>query len=83
MRKKAEAQRHDHTLNTMTDNYGYTTHLVENTKVLCKYGKMVILTSIQQCAVEWYHRYPQNLRNTRLEETLRLLMYWKGLRKTV
>ena len=37
-REIAEAQKHNIDLNTMTDKYGYTTQLVENTKVLCKYS---------------------------------------------
>ena len=35
----AEAQKHDLTLNTMVDKYGYTTQLVGNIKVLCKMAK--------------------------------------------
>ena len=46
-REIAEAQKRNLELNTMTDKYGYTTQLVENSKVLCKNGKMVILTSLQ------------------------------------
>ena len=82
-REIAEAQRHDIELNTRTDKYGYTTQLVENTKVLCKDGKMVIPTSLQQCAVAWNHNYLQHPQNKCIEETLCLLMYWKGLQKTV
>ena len=82
-REIAEAQKHNIELNIMTDKYGYTTHLVENTKVLCKNGKMVFPTSIQQHALAWYHHYLQHPGNTCLAETLRLWMYWKGLRKTV
>jgi hypothetical protein len=44
-REIAEAQKHDIALNTTTDKYGYTTQLGENTKVLCKDGKMVIPVS--------------------------------------
>jgi len=53
----AGAQTHDLELNTMTDTYGHTTQLVENTKVLGKDGKMVIPTSLQHHAVAWYHHY--------------------------
>jgi len=67
----------------MTDKYGYTTQLVENTKVLCKDGKMVIPTRLQHHAVAWYHHYLQHPGNMHIQETLRLSMYWKGLRKTV
>eukprot|EP00804_Cyclotella_cryptica_P019476 CCRYP_006626-RA/>CCRYP_006626-RA protein AED:0.37 eAED:0.37 QI:0/-1/0/1/-1/1/1/0/108 len=64
-------------------NKGYSTQLVENIKVLCKDGKMVIPTSLQHRAVAWFHHYLQHLGTKRLEETLRLSMYWKGLRTTV
>ena len=45
-REIAEAQKHGIELNTMTVKYACTTQLVENTKVLCKDGKMFIPTSI-------------------------------------
>ena len=56
-REIAEAQKRDVELNTMTDKDGYTTQLVENTKVLCKDGKMVMPTSLQKCAIAWYYHY--------------------------
>eukprot|EP00956_Cyclotella_meneghiniana_P003710 scaffold4513_cov37-Cyclotella_meneghiniana.AAC.5 len=34
-------------------------------------------------AVEWYHHYLQHPGSTRLEETLRGSMNWKGMRRTV
>ena len=43
-RKIAEEQKSD-IVNTMSDKHGYTKQIVENTKVLCKNGKMVIPTS--------------------------------------
>jgi len=76
-------QKHDLELNTMTNEYGSTTQLVENTKVLCKDSKMVIPTSILLHAVAWYHHYLHHPGNTYREETLCLSMYWKGLRKIV
>ena len=82
-REIAEEQKHDIELNTMTNKDGYTTQLVENTKVLCKNGKIVIPKSLQKRAVAWYHHYLQYPEKTHLEETLHLSMYWKGLRKTV
>ena len=48
MREMAEAQKPDIELNAMADKYGCTTQLVENTKVLCKNGKMVIPTSLNK-----------------------------------
>eukprot|EP00804_Cyclotella_cryptica_P007855 CCRYP_001438-RA/>CCRYP_001438-RA protein AED:0.10 eAED:0.10 QI:2589/-1/1/1/-1/1/1/166/750 len=78
-REIAEAQQEDKSLL----NKGYSTHLIENIKVLCKDGKMVIPTSLQHRAVAWFHHYLQHPGTKRLEETLRLSMYWKGLRTTV
>eukprot|EP00804_Cyclotella_cryptica_P013314 CCRYP_019814-RB/>CCRYP_019814-RB protein AED:0.47 eAED:0.47 QI:3/-1/0/1/-1/0/1/0/112 len=78
-REIAEAQQEDESLL----NKGYSTHLVENIKVLCKDGKMVIPKSLQHRAVAWFHHYLQHPGTKRLKETLRLSMYWKGLRTTV
>eukprot|EP00804_Cyclotella_cryptica_P018905 CCRYP_006431-RA/>CCRYP_006431-RA protein AED:0.47 eAED:0.47 QI:0/-1/0/1/-1/1/1/58/93 len=52
-REIAEAQQQDESLL----NKGYSTQLVENVKVLCKEGKMVIPTSLQHRAVAWFHHY--------------------------
>jgi hypothetical protein len=82
-REILETQKNNLELNTMTDKYGYTTQLVENTVVLCKDGKMVIPTRLEQCAVAWYDHYLQHPGNRCLKETLCFLMYWRGLRKTV
>eukprot|EP00804_Cyclotella_cryptica_P022857 CCRYP_005057-RA/>CCRYP_005057-RA protein AED:0.35 eAED:0.36 QI:0/0/0/1/0/0/2/0/611 len=78
-REIAEAQQEDESLL----NKGYSTHLVENIKVLCKDGKMVIPKSLQHRSVGWFHHYLQHPGTKHLEETLRLSMYWKGLRTTV
>jgi hypothetical protein len=82
-RELTEAQKHNTELNKMTDKHGYTVQLVENTKILCKNGKMVIPKSLQHRTVAWYHHYLQHHGKMHLEVTLCLLMYWKGLRKTV
>ena len=44
---------------------------------------MVIPKSLQHRAVTWCHHYLQHPGSKRLEETLRLSMYWKGLKKAV
>eukprot|EP00804_Cyclotella_cryptica_P028382 CCRYP_016423-RA/>CCRYP_016423-RA protein AED:0.45 eAED:0.56 QI:0/0/0/1/0/0/2/0/199 len=44
---------------------------------------MVITTSLQHSAVAWFHHYLQHPRTKRLEETLRLSMYLKGIRTAV
>ena len=68
-------QKHDLTLNTMADKYDHTTQLVENIKVICKDGKMVIPASLQQRTVAWYHHYLQHPRNILLKEILCLSVY--------
>eukprot|EP00804_Cyclotella_cryptica_P009742 CCRYP_011258-RA/>CCRYP_011258-RA protein AED:0.38 eAED:0.39 QI:0/0/0/1/0/0/2/0/384 len=78
-REIAEAQQEDKSIL----NKGYSTHLVENIRVLCKDAKVVIPKSLQHHAVAWFHHYLQLPGTKRLKETLRLSMYWKGLRMTV
>jgi hypothetical protein len=56
---------------------------VEDTKVLCKNGKLIIPASPQRRAVAWYHHYLQHPGHSRLEETMRSMMYWKGMRTTI
>jgi hypothetical protein len=57
--------------------------LVEDTKVLCKNGKLIIPTSLQHRAVAWYHHYLQHPDHSCLEETMRFVMYWKGMHTTI
>ena len=78
-REIAEAQQQD----TSLLQHCYSTQLVENSKVLCKERRWVIPKSLQHRAVTWYHHYLQHPGSKRLEETLCLSMYWKGLRTTV
>jgi len=56
---------------------------VDDTEVLCKDGKLVIPKSLQRSAVEWYHHNLEHPGATRLEETLRGAMYWKGMRPII
>ncbi len=58
-------------------------HLIEDTKVLCKNGKTIIPTSLRHRAVSWYHHYLQHPGHSRLEETIRSVMYKKGMRTTI
>ncbi len=46
-------------------------HLIEDTKVQCKNGNMIIPTSLRHRAVSWYHHYLQHPGLLRLEETTR------------
>jgi hypothetical protein len=58
-------------------------HLIEDTKVLCKNGKVMIPTSLWHRAVSWYHHYLQHPGHSCLEKTMRSMMYWKGMRTTI
>jgi hypothetical protein len=44
-----------------------------------KDGKLVIPNDLQHRAISWYHHYLQHPGSTRLEETIRASMYWKGI----
>jgi hypothetical protein len=79
----ALAQEDDIVLKKLKNTEKYSTHLVEDTPVLCKNGKMVIPKVLQRRAVSWYHHYLQHPGHTRLEETLNAAMYWKGMRNTI
>jgi hypothetical protein len=57
--------------------------LIEDTKVLCKNGKIIIPTSLRHRAVSWYHHYLQHPGHLGLEETMRSMMYWKGVQTTI
>ncbi len=57
--------------------------LLEDTTVLCKNGKLVIPASLQHRAVAWYHHYLQHPGHSRLKETMRSVMYWKGMHHTI
>jgi len=80
----AEEQHKDKSLRALQDEEKYKVLLIENTKVLCKDGKIVIPKSLQaQMVLAWYHHYLQNPGHSHLEETLRAAMYWKSMRTTV
>ena len=74
-REIAELQSKDAQLVASTTQDGYSTELVENIKVLCKDGKLVIPNDLQDRAVAWYHHYLQHPGSTHLEETLCSAMY--------
>jgi hypothetical protein len=69
VREIAQAQKDDAVLKKLHKRHKYSTHLVENTQLLYKKGKMVISTVLQSPAVNWYHHYLQDPKHTRLEET--------------
>jgi hypothetical protein len=57
--------------------------LVEDTKVLYKNGKLIIPAPLQHRAVAWYHPYLQHPGQSCQEETIRSMMYWKGMHTTI
>ncbi len=85
----ADAQRKDQELkayfkkNAIMPHKDMVIQLIEETEVLCKNGKLMIPTSLRQQAVKWYHHYLQHPGHLRLEETMRSVMYWKGMRTTI
>jgi hypothetical protein len=84
----AEAQKADGKLkhcfrrNAVLDK-GLEVRLVDDTYVVCKDGKMIIPKPLQRHTVLWYHHYLQHPGHTRLEETMKATMYWKGMRTTI
>ena len=58
-------------------------HLIEDIKVLCKNGKLMIPASLRHRAVSWYHHYLQYPGHLRLEEMMRSVMYCKGMCITI
>jgi hypothetical protein len=57
--------------------------LIDDTKMLCKNGKLIIPASLQHRAVAWYHHYLQDPGHSCFKETMRSVMYWKGMRTTI
>jgi len=81
--QKADAEfKHYFKRNAVFDK-GLEIKLVENTKCVCKEGRLVIPKPLQRRAVMWYHHYLQHPGHTRLEETINAAMYWKGMRTTI
>ncbi len=85
----AETQRKDQELkvyikkNTKMPQKDICFQLIEDTKVLCKNGKLIIPKSLRHRAVSWYHHYFQHLGHSRLEEMMRSMMYLKGMHTTI
>jgi hypothetical protein len=85
----ADAQRKDRELkvyfkkNAKMPQKDKSFHLIEDIKVLCKNEKLMIPASLRHRAVSWYHHYLQHPGHSRLEETIRSVMYWKGMRTTI
>jgi hypothetical protein len=58
-------------------------HLIEDTKVTRKNGKIIIPTSLRHRAVSWYHHYLQHPGHSCLEGMMRSVIYWKGMRTNI
>jgi hypothetical protein len=57
--------------------------LIEDTKVLCKNGKLVISISLRHRTIAWYHHYLQHPGHSHLKEIMRSVIYWKGMGNTI
>jgi hypothetical protein len=85
----ADAQHEDQGLkvyfkkNTKLPQKDIGLHLIEDTKVLCKNEKLIIPTSLRHRAASWYQHYLQHPGHLHLEETMRSMMYQKGMRTTI
>jgi hypothetical protein len=62
---------------------GLDIRLVDNTYVVCKDGRMIIPKPLHRRAVLWYHHYLPHPGHTRLEETMKATIYWKGMHTTI
>ncbi len=84
----ADAQKADGKLkhcfkcNTVLDE-GLDVRLLDDTYIVCQDGRMIIPKPLQRRAVLWYHHYLQHPGHTRLEETMKATIYWKGMRSTI
>ncbi len=85
----AEAERKDQELkvyfkkNAKMPQKDICFYLIEDTKVLCKNGKIIIPASIRHRAVSWYHHYFQHPGHLHLKVMMRSMMYWKGMCTTI
>jgi hypothetical protein len=89
LREIADAQRKDQELkayfkkNSIMPQKDISIHLIEDPKMLCKNGQVMIPTSLWHRAASWYHHYLQHPGYSRLKETMRSMMYWKGMHTTI
>ncbi len=88
VREIMEAQKADTKLkhlfkdNAVLDK-GPELQIIENKSCICNKGWLVIPKPLQRHAVMWYHHYLQHPGHTRLEETMKSVIYWKGMRNTI
>ena len=79
----AMEQHSDKSLHALLSDDNYEMLLIENTKVRCKNGKLVIPKSLQNQVVQWYHHYLQHPGKSCLEETIKAAMKWKSMCTTI
>jgi hypothetical protein len=88
VKENVEAQKADTKLkhlfksNAVLDK-GLELQIIENESCICNKCWLVIPKPLQWRAVMWYHHYLQHPRHTRLEETMKAGIYWKGMRNTI
>jgi hypothetical protein len=81
--QKADSKlKHFFKINAVLDK-GLELQLIENKSCICHKRQLVIPKLLQGCAVMWYHHYLQHPGHTRLEETMKAVTYWKGMRNTI
>jgi hypothetical protein len=68
--------------NTILDK-GLELQIIKNESFICNKGWLVIPKPLQRHAVMWYHHYLQHPGHTRLKETMKAAIYWKGMRNTI
>ena len=69
---------------TSSSEHQYRVSILEDTRIITDGAyRMVIPSSLQERAVQWYHHWLQHPGQTRLEETLRHSMTWPNLRGVV
>jgi len=61
--------------------HGLELLLIENESCICHKGRLVLPKPLQSCAVMWYHHYLQHPGHTRLEEMMKSVIYWKGMKR--
>jgi hypothetical protein len=74
--------KHSFKRNAVLDK-GIELQLVENESCICNKGRLVIPKPLQRRATIWYHHYLQHPGHTRLKETMKAVIYWKGMRTTI
>ncbi len=57
--------------------------LLRTPKCYARMVKIIIPTSLRHRAVSWYHHNLQHPGHSCLEEMMRSVMYWKGMRTTI